>query len=56
VTGELLFLHVFLRAIESISEGRRQAESRFPGMCVAAQGQRSVTSMFGTKVPSRTKK
>ncbi|KAJ5571745.1 hypothetical protein N7535_005405 [Penicillium sp. DV-2018c] len=34
-------------AIESIRAGRRLAESRFPGMHVAAKGQRSVAGMFG---------
>lgn len=34
------------RAIESIKSGRRLAESRFPGMHVAAKGQRSVAGMF----------
>lgn len=35
------------RALESIKAGRRLAESRFPGMHVAAKGQRSVAGMFG---------
>ncbi|CAI7570551.1 unnamed protein product [Penicillium glandicola] len=34
-------------ALESIKAGRRLAESRFPGMHVAARGQRSVAGMFG---------
>ncbi|OQE42158.1 hypothetical protein PENCOP_c004G04992 [Penicillium coprophilum] len=34
-------------ALESIKAGRRLAESRFPGMNVAAKGQRSVAGMFG---------
>ncbi|KAJ5617433.1 hypothetical protein N7537_002547, partial [Penicillium hordei] len=33
-------------ALESIKAGRRLAESRFPGMHVAAKGQRSVAGMF----------
>lgn len=37
------------RALESIKAGRRLAESRFPGMHVAAKGQRSVAGMFGVQ-------
>lgn len=37
------------RALESIKAGRRLAESRFPGMHVAAQGQRSVAGIFGVQ-------
>ena len=37
------------RALESIKAGRRLAESRFPGMHVAAKGQRSVAGMFGVR-------
>ncbi|KAJ5964690.1 uncharacterized protein N7479_004566 [Penicillium vulpinum] len=36
-------------ALESIKAGRRLAESRFPGMHVAAKGQRSVAGMFGVQ-------
>ncbi|EKV13322.1 BRCT [Penicillium digitatum] len=36
-------------ALESIKAGRRLAESRFPGMHVAAKGQRSVAEMFGVR-------
>ncbi|KAJ5366642.1 hypothetical protein N7541_000583 [Penicillium brevicompactum] len=36
-------------AIESIKAGRRLAESRFPGLHVAAKGQRSVAGMFSAK-------
>ncbi|KXG54692.1 uncharacterized protein PGRI_078360 [Penicillium griseofulvum] len=36
-------------ALESIKAGRRLAESRFPGMHVAAMGQRSVAGMFGAQ-------
>ncbi|KAJ5295234.1 hypothetical protein N7508_010055 [Penicillium antarcticum] len=43
-------------AIESIKAGRRLAESRFPGMHVAAKGQRSVVGMFGAQAQSGTKK
>ena len=37
------------RALESIKAGRRLAESRFPGMHVAAKGQRSVAGMLGVQ-------
>ncbi|KAJ5696300.1 hypothetical protein N7536_006712 [Penicillium majusculum] len=37
-------------ALESIKAGRRLAESRFPGMHVAAKGQRSVAGMFALYV------
>lgn len=37
------------RALGSIKAGRRLAESRFPGMHVAAKGQRSVAGMFGVQ-------
>ncbi|KAJ5770724.1 uncharacterized protein N7511_002775 [Penicillium nucicola] len=40
-------------AIESIKAGRRLAESRFPGMHVAAKGQRSVVGMFGAQTRTR---
>jgi hypothetical protein len=40
---------VITRALESIKAGRRLAESRFPGMHVAAKGQRSVAGMFGVQ-------
>lgn len=40
---------VITRALESIKAGRRLAESRFPGMYVAAKGQRSVAGMFGVQ-------
>ncbi|CAG8889591.1 unnamed protein product [Penicillium egyptiacum] len=36
-------------ALESIKAGRCLAESRFPGMHVAAKGQRSVAGMFGAQ-------
>ncbi|CAI7642976.1 unnamed protein product [Penicillium viridicatum] len=36
-------------ALESIKAGRRLAESRFPGMHVAAKGQRSVAGIFGVQ-------
>ncbi|CAI7635499.1 unnamed protein product [Penicillium bialowiezense] len=36
-------------AIESIKAGRRLAESRFPGLHVAPNGQRSVVGMFSAK-------
>ncbi|KAJ5824469.1 hypothetical protein N7447_006809 [Penicillium robsamsonii] len=36
-------------ALESIKAGCRLAESRFPGMHVAAKGQRSVAGMFGVQ-------
>ncbi|KAJ5942876.1 hypothetical protein N7516_003044 [Penicillium verrucosum] len=36
-------------ALESIKAGRRLAESRFPGMHVAAKGQQSVAGMFGVQ-------
>ncbi|KAJ5990832.1 hypothetical protein N7522_011039 [Penicillium canescens] len=39
-------------ALESIKAGRRLAESRFPGMHVAAKGQRSVAGMFGAQAKS----
>lgn len=41
------FEFVLTRVLESIKAGRRLAESRFPGMHVAAKGQRSIAGMFG---------
>jgi hypothetical protein len=38
------------RAVESIKAGKRLAESLFPGLHVAAKGQRSVAGMFGAQV------
>ncbi|KGO64971.1 hypothetical protein PITC_041900 [Penicillium italicum] len=40
-------------AVESIKAGRRLAESRFPGMHVAAKGQRSIAGMFGVQGPKK---
>ncbi|KAJ5860564.1 uncharacterized protein N7529_007874 [Penicillium soppii] len=37
-------------AVESIKAGKRLAESLFPGLHVAAKGQRSVAGMFGAQV------
>jgi hypothetical protein len=48
----ITFLTCLCRALESIKAGRRLAESRFPGMHVAAKGQRSVAGMFGAQAQS----